>query len=666
MISELVFAMNGIRECNLGLGIDTGGTYTDAVIVDMATKEVIAKKKALTTYQDLSIGLLEAVDGVLEGEESFVRDIHLVGISTTLATNSILQGRGGSVGLIGIGWKPEDGWEFGAKRSVFISGGHDSRGREMHALDMDEVESAIKHSLQDADAIVVSSFFGILNPSHEERVRDAIRAISTIPIVTGHELTPELGILERTTTAVLNAKLLPIIDDFLSGVEKSLELRHVKAPIMVLKGDGSFMNLGKARSRPVETILSGPAASLMGGKQLSKLERCIVLDIGGTSTDIAYLDKGFSRLQKEGAVVGQWRTRVKAVDIWTTGLGGDSRLDLIDGSIVIGPDRVLPIETACAQYPFLLKKMKELHKTEFLIAFDRDVGILSPGEQIVFDFIRAEGPVTLSEVMQALPDVFLSVEYAKRLIAKNYVILTGPTPTDVLHVAGIYLHGSLEGAKEAVGILASKAHQTIEEFVAKFMERIGSRLAEEVVKKAILDGSGEIPSDKASLHLVRLATSGSEESNISVKLGFDRPIVGIGAPAHIYVPLVKRFIGVDVIIPKDFDVGNAVGAVCSQVSENVEVQILPRDNLFHVYAPDREPSDFETMEQAISAARDMAELLAREKVIEAGGIDVKTLVDVEIKRVNAGVSGQTEIVNWVSVIARAIGKPYLEKTNAKG
>jgi N-methylhydantoinase A/oxoprolinase/acetone carboxylase beta subunit len=662
----LVLTMNMPHDRNLGLGIDTGGTYTDAVIVDMETKEVIAKKKALTTYQDLSIGLLEAVDGVLISEKISVNDIHLVGISTTLATNSILQGRGGSVNLIGIGWKPENGWEFGAKHSVFISGGHDSRGRELHALDSNEVEEAIKHSLHEADAIVISSFFSILNPSHEEKVRELIRANSSIPIVTGHELTSELGILERTTTAVLNAKLLPIIDDFLTGVEKSLALREVIAPIMVLKGDGSFMNLVKARSRPVETILSGPAASLMGGKQLSKMDRCIVLDIGGTSTDIAYLDNGFSRLQKEGAVVGQWRTRVKAVDIWTTGLGGDSRLDFKDGQITIGPDRVLPIETACRQHPNLLGKIKELRKTEFLIAFNRDASMLNDGERQVFDCIRAEGPITLAEVMQSIPDVFLIAEYAKRLIAKNFVIVTGATPTDVLHVAGIYLHGSIDGAREAIGILAEKSHQTVDDFVSDFLNRIGSRLSEEVVKKAILDGSGEIPIDKASKHLIKLAMTETVGSNISVRIGLDRPIVGIGAPAHIYVPLTKRFLGAEVIIPKDFDVGNAVGAVCSEVSESIEVQILPRDFRFHVYAPDQEPLDFEMMEQAISSAKDVAERLARDKVSEAGGVEIRVLVEVDIKRVNVGVSNPNEIINWVSVIARASGKPYLEKLNAKG
>ncbi len=657
--------MNGLRNCNLGLGIDTGGTYTDAVIVDMETKKVIAKMKAPTTYQDLSIGLLAAVDGVLQSNEFSVSDIHLVGISTTLATNSILQGRGGSVGLIGIGWKPEDGWDFGAKKSQFIVGGHDSRGREMHSLDLNELEDAVKHIPQEMGAVAISSFFSVLNPSHEEQVHDAIRAVSTIPIVTGHELTSELGILERTTTAVLNAKLLPIIDDFLSGVEKSLALREVKAPIMVLKGDGTFMNLGKARARPVETILSGPAASLMGGKQLSKLDKCIVMDIGGTSTDIAYLDNGFSRLQKEGAVVGQWRTRVRAVDIWTTGLGGDSRLDFIDGQITIGPDRVLPIETACRQYPALVDKIRALHKTEFLIAFDRDSSMLTGGEQIVFNCIRVKGPLALAEVMREIPEVFLITEYVKRLIAKSYVIATGPTPTDVLHVAGVYVHGNVEGAREAVGILAEKGHQTVENLVSGFMARIGSRLAEEVVKKAVLDGSGEIPRDKASMHLVRLAT-GLEESNIEVRIHVDRPIVGIGAPAHIYVPLTQKILGTEIIIPENHDVGNAVGAVCSEVAESVEVQILPRDSIFHVYAPEHEPMDFEILEQAISSAKELAESLAREKVEEAGGVDIRVLVEVEVKKVHAGIGHPQEIVNWVVVKARASGKPYLEKLNAKG
>ena len=129
-------------------------------------------------------------------------------------------------------------------------------------------------------------------------------------------MTAELGIYERTVTAVLNAKLLPIIRDFLRSVEKALSVRDIDAAVYVFKGDGGLMSLDVAKDMPVETILSGPAASLMGGKALAGVESCVVVDIGGTSTDIAYLDDGFPRLRKEGAMVGNWRTRVQAIDIW--------------------------------------------------------------------------------------------------------------------------------------------------------------------------------------------------------------------------------------------------------------------------------------------------------------------------------------------------------------
>jgi N-methylhydantoinase A/oxoprolinase/acetone carboxylase beta subunit len=142
--------------------------------------------------------------------------------------------------------------------------------------------------------------------------------------------------------------------------------------------------------------------------------------------------------------------------------------------------------------------------------------------------------------------------------------------------------------------------------------------------------------------------------------------VGIGAPAQVYVPLIKKILGIDVIIPENFEVGNAVGAVCSEVAEIIEVQILPRDFRFHVYAPEHEPLDFESMEQAISNAKEVAEMMAKDKVMEAGGANIRTFVEVEIKKVLTGVNNQKEMVNWVLVRARASGKPYIEKMLAKG
>jgi N-methylhydantoinase A/oxoprolinase/acetone carboxylase beta subunit len=653
-------------ERKLGLGIDTGGTYTDAAIVDLESKEVVAKAKAPTTYHDLAQGLVQAVEAATSRGGFEPSEVRLVGLSTTLATNSLLQGKGGAVGLIGIGWKPEPDWQLGASRSRFIAGGHDMRGRPLATLDEEEVEAAVDEACEEMDAMVVSSFFSVVNPQHEEALRRIIQERKGLPVVTGHELTSELGILERTVTAVLNARLLPIIDEFLRGVEASIAGRGISAPIMVFRGDGTLMNLKKARERPVETILSGPAASLMGGMALSRKDRCIVVDIGGTSTDIAYLDQGFPRLGKEGAVVGQWRTRVRAIDIWTAGLGGDSRLDLSGGRIIIGPDRVLPLEVACAENSGLVQRMRDSGELEFLVAYPREPSRLPENERKVFQAISEHGPMTLRELVEGLDGVYLAPDYVKRLKAKSYLISTGLTPTDVLHVAGIYQHGTKEAAELGVELISTRHGMSKQEFVAIFWRSMGARMAEELLKKAVLDASGEVPSGKAAEFLLDAITGMAQANGIDVACRLDRPVVGIGAPAHVYVPLVEKLLGAKVIVPADHDVGNAVGAVCSIVAESVEVQIHKRDNTFFVYIPDKEPIEVERLEQAMHAAKEGAAAYVCKKVVEAGGTDISVLVEVEMKKCRTGVMTSREILNWVEVRARATGKPTIVDRGSKG
>jgi N-methylhydantoinase A/oxoprolinase/acetone carboxylase beta subunit len=649
----------GLGTRRLGLGIDTGGTYTDAAVVDLGSKEVVAKAKAPTTYHDLAQGLVQAVEAATSQGGFDPSEVKLVGLSTTLATNSLLQGKGGSVGLIGIGWKPEPEWQLGASRARFIAGGHDMRGRPLTPLDEKAAEEAVDDAGQDMDAMVVSSFFSVVNPQHEEALRRIIQQRKGIPVVTGHELTAELGILERTVTAVLNARLLPIIDEFLLGVEVAIAGRGIDAPIMVFRGDGTLMNLRKARERPVETILSGPAASLMGGMVLSKRDRCIVVDIGGTSTDIAYLDQGFPRLGKEGAVVGQWRTRVRAIDIWTAGLGGDSRLDMSSGRIVIGPDRVLPLEVACEGSPGLVQRMKSSGETEYLVAFPRDPSRLPENERKVFDVISEKGPITLRELLESLEGVYLAPDYVKKLRAKSYLISTGLTPTDVLHVAGVFQHGNREAAELGVELISIRHGMSKQEFVAAFWKAMAARMAEELLKKAVLDASGEVPSGKAGEFLLDAITGMVHANGLNVTCRLDRPVIGIGAPAHVYVPLIEPLLGAEVVIPSDHDVGNAVGAVCSMVAESVEVQIHKRDNTFFVYVPDKEPIEVDRLEQALYAAKEGASAYVRKKVEDAGGTGVSVLVEVEMKKCRTGVRTSREILNWVEVRARATGRPTI-------
>jgi N-methylhydantoinase A/oxoprolinase/acetone carboxylase beta subunit len=642
-----------------GLGIDTGGTYTDAAIVDLDSKKVVAKAKAPTTYHDLAQGLIQAVEGATSEPGFDPSEIKLVGLSTTLATNSLLQGKGGAVGLIGIGWRPEPDWHLGTSLSRFIAGGHDMRGRPLAILDEKEAAAAVDEASKDMDAMVVSSFFSVVNPTHEEIMRRIIRERTGLPVVAGHELTTELGILERTVTAVLNARLLPIIDEFLRGVEDSISGKGITAPIMVFRGDGTLMNLKKARERPVETILSGPAASLMGGMALSKEDRCIVVDIGGTSTDIAYLDQGFPRLGKEGAVVGEWRTRVRAIDIWTAGLGGDSRLDVHNGRMTIGPDRVLPLEVACAEHVGLVDRIRDTGDLDYLVAFPRDPSKLPENEKKVFQAISEHGPMTLRELIDKLEGIYLAPDYVKRLKAKSYLISTGLTPTDVLHVAGIYQHGAKEAAEIGVEIISTHHGMGKQEFIESFWRSMGARMAEELLKKAVLDASGEVPSGKAAEFLLDAITGMARANGIDVACRLDRPVIGIGAPAHVYVPLVEKLLGAKVIVPVDHDVGNAVGAVCSIVAESVEVQIHKRDETFFVYVPDKEPIEVEMLEQALYAAKEGASTYVKKKVEDAGGKDISVLIEVEEKRCRTGVRTSKEILNWVEVRARATGRPTI-------
>jgi N-methylhydantoinase A/oxoprolinase/acetone carboxylase beta subunit len=642
----------------LGLGIDTGGTFTDAAIIDMQTMEVLTKAKSPTTYQDLSIGLLGAVDGVIASGKFEVEEIKIVGLSTTLATNSILTGKGGQVGLICIGWSPDREWDMGTTIIETVEGGHTVRGYEHQQLDVAALDKAISSMVNKVDAIAISSIFSVYNPDHEERARKAILEKANMLTVTGHDLTTSLGIKERTITAVLNAKLIPIIGDFLSSVEHSMEKRGIKGQIMVYKGDGSLMNIAVARGRPVDTILSGPAASLMGGRLLSKQENCIVLDIGGTSTDIAYLDKGFPRINREGASVGNWRTRVRAIDIWTSGLGGDSDMQVDRyGHLEIGPERVMPLAVASKMDPTILDKLRLSRQTTYYMVYERDTAKLSHEDRLVYNFLRENKVSTLNEANEGLPELYYVLENLKSLKAKGFIVQTGLTPTDVMHVKGIYTPGDVQASREGVEIFSNLSGMTVDHFIENFMDVMVTLIGGEVIKKIISDEAGDILPSRALDYLIKATLGAAGFRTMSIQASLDRPIVGLGAPAHVFVPELEKRMNVKVIIPPNYDVGNAVGAVCSKVSEMISVQVYPRDFKFWVFTPFADPLEFHHREEAIEKAKEVACEYVKGRALAAGAKNVEVMVDVDEKRFAPGSNTTTPTSNWTEVRARATGDP---------
>ncbi len=310
------------RGTPLLLGIDTGGTFTDSVLFDPEKRRIVARSKAPTTHGMLIHGIVASIEGLGISRPDL---IGLVGLSTTLATNALVEGKNRPVGLVIVGYERDLSVPIPAVRLRRVAGGHTVRGDEACPLDERAVREFIEASDKTVEAYACASYFSVRNPRHEDRVEAIITKMTDKPVVLGHRLSMDLDAEVRAVTAALNAGLIPLINQLLDAVTQALAQLAIGAPLMVVRGDGSLMNEETARSRPVETIMSGPAASIVGARTLAPTgdgADTVVVDVGGTTTDIAVLTDGVPRLSARGARVGEYRTFVDAVDIRTTGLGG--------------------------------------------------------------------------------------------------------------------------------------------------------------------------------------------------------------------------------------------------------------------------------------------------------------------------------------------------------
>lgn len=220
-----------------------------------------------------------------------------------------------------------------------VQGGHDSNGEEVIPLDLLAAEKFVLGIKDRVSAFAVSSYFSVRNPEHELRVvKTLIQELTGLPVVCGHELAQSLGAYERGVTAYLNAQLLPVAEGFLKTVVSEIESRGLNPRIAMLRCDGSVVSMHEALKKPIESVFSGPAASLLGASYLSGQETCTVIDVGGTSTDVSLIQKGLPHLSETGEVVGGWQTKVRAFRMETSATGGDSHIWVQGGNINIGPD----------------------------------------------------------------------------------------------------------------------------------------------------------------------------------------------------------------------------------------------------------------------------------------------------------------------------------------
>lgn len=220
----------------IGLGFDTGGTNTDAVMLNLNTGEVICKAKAPTTHENLSVGIWNSI---CKFDKMLLSKVSIVSLSSTLATNSVVEGKGCRVGLICIG--EEYDHSVITDYETCIKGGHDIHGHEKQPLDISSAKIFLESVTNKIDGLAITSYMSVRNPDHENKIRSLANSILDIPIVCGHDLSSGLGFNERTSTCIMNAKLIPIMDELIRSVKKVMHNVGIKAPLMIMRGDGSMM-----------------------------------------------------------------------------------------------------------------------------------------------------------------------------------------------------------------------------------------------------------------------------------------------------------------------------------------------------------------------------------------------------------------------------------------
>jgi len=660
------------------LGVDTGGTYTDAVILE-DEERVIAFSKALTTHSDLSLGIGLAIQKAIKKKNTATEKISLVSLSTTLATNALVEGQGDRVALVMIGFQDSDL----EKHSIFdalkgdpflvIDGGHNYAGFEKSPLARNKLSRWVSE-IKGVSAYAVCSQFAVRNPEHELEAAEIIRKLTDKPVSLSHQISAKLNGPKRALTAVLNARLIALIDLLIIKAEHVIKSLGILAPLMVVRGDGALISAAQAREKPIETILSGPAASIVGARWLTGETDAIISDIGGTTTDIAILKGGKPAIDPRGASIGPYRTMVEAVAMYTFGLGGDSEVKLglkgLGGDISLGPKRVIPVALAASIEPDLIhqtldNQLKSETPNDFDARFIRRTRastepVLSERDDKVYRRI-GEQFYPMSEVVKSR----LDLQSVIKLVSMGVAQISAVTPSDASHVLGKSNAWDKEAAIKAIDLfarrrngsgelLAGSTAQMAERIVCQLTDQTSSSILEMAFSEEKVD-FGDKPDVLAKHPLTQFGLAGYSDL-IKVNVGISKKIIGLGASAPTYYPAVGAELNCEVILPEYAGVANAIGAVVGKiVMRESGVISSPSEGKYLVHL-DGNPVNFTSEAEALKVLEEKLTEKTIQRAKEAGAENVIVNIDREIKTAN--IENRAVFVE-ANVLVEASGRPRI-------
>ncbi len=593
-----------------GLGIDAGGTYTDAVLFDFQENRVQYKAKALTTPWNYTEGIRAALEQI---PPENIAKTEIVSVSTTLATNAIVENNRQEVGLLLMPLAGSTPREINHSPRKIIRGRINISGEVIEEPDTEEILAAAAEMIRThgVQAFAVSGYGGSVNPVHEKQIAALLRRETGLMVCAGHELSGQLDFTIRAATAVLNAGIIPHLETFFHAAEACLKELGINAPVLFVRGDGFLMNSSFAMEHPIETALSGPAASVAGAGYLTGLPEATIIDVGGTTSDIGCIHNGRVEPDPNGAVIGSHRTHVQAVDMVTLGIGGDSIIRYRAGVLSVGPERITPLCRLSEEESYVLKTVSNRIDD---LSGDTDAGLIlrSTGKKLPFAPDRVEqkvldslaaGPMTMLDVAEAAGLGHWRFLKLNRLFSVRCLERIGLTPTDLLHTEKRLKLGNPETAALGLNIHASAAGMPESEYSKGVWQK-----AEELISSGVVSKLMDIPLDDPATALL----VGGGTAKAAVQVSPAAPIVGLGAAAPYLLGGIKPCFGMEALIPENADVANAIGAITSSVHAAVSGSIIPVENGFRINGetetifPDLTAAELTLEQELIAKVRDQA------------------------------------------------------------
>ncbi|MDF2614616.1 MAG: dihydropyrimidinase [Clostridia bacterium] len=646
----------------IGIGIDTGGTYTDAVIYNFEKQCILGSAKALTTKDNLSIGIGNALDNL---PKEMIGKAEVVSLSTTLATNACVENKGGRAKLLFFGADKEVVEKVGDKYGLppisdicFEDSASSFSGQIIKEPDWDAFTNHLDERFKGYDAVGIVE----MNAFHtgagfEIKAKELLSKNLDIPAVCGHELFSDLNVVQRGSSTLLNARLIPIIKAFLRAVKEALSCRGISAPIVIVRSDGSLMSEQFASVRPVETLLCGPAASVIGAIALTNENNSIIVDMGGTTTDIALVKEGIPVKVKEGINIGKWKTFVKGLCIDTFGLGGDSAVRYKGGRMFLDTNRVVPLAIIASEYPQVVIRLKELiasnhthdHYLHEFLVLTKDISsspYYTEDEKVLCEALK-DGPLIYADAAEKSGHSIYSLKTA-RLEKEGIIMRCGLTPTDIMHIRGDFTAYNREATELGALYVARCLDITLEDLCEKVYQEVKRKLYFNIVRILLEDRNPMYKTDGIGVGLEALIYDTFEQINakeadpfMSALFQTSGTLIGVGGPIHIFLSDVAKMLGTKAVIPEYAGVANALGAVTSHISASYTIEIRPNLNgeEEHAYLAlgGRRIMHFADLDAALIYAKAEAEACVREEAIKRGAV--------------GGISISTEIIEHTAPIA---------------